>query len=354
LKTKILKYFLAFFTIVIAFFTWLSVDRSIHHVIDISTWGMPIIAFSFFFTLIYVDVIIFKRKYILEIIFLATLFLSFIFTQNFWHLVILCVSNLFIFWGVARIRKDLELNVKISLLKSIRTGSTLLILAISLVIASQYYFAVKNFDSAHLIPQFKLTSMTGNFTSKIIAWLNPDFKKIEQNNLTVDQFILQAQEEQNQKSSSDMNSQVDQMIELSNPKLTVAQKNLLKVDALQKANDASAEIKSKQDQMIIQEGRKKFSELTGTELTGNEKVSDIFSDIVNRKINQYFNSDLTGTEKSSPLPIIMTIGLFLTIWPLGSLLNIIWIGMAEFLIWIFLKLEFIHIKKIPVEMEVIE
>lgn len=353
MKVKILKYSLATLTMLFGFLAWRSIDRAIN-VPDVSVWGIPMIIFSSFFVLSYLDIIIIKRILVLQLMFLAVLVLSFVYVHSFWHIVAVILSYLFILWALFKIKNDLRLSVKISLWKSIRTGSTLFLLAISMMITSQYYFEVKNLDSAHLIPQFNMTAMTGGMTSKIIAAVNPDFKNLDQEGLTVDQFILQTQQNQDPDSSDSIDSQVDSMIERSNPKLTPAQKNMLKEDALKKVSNTSAEIGKSQNALIIQEGRKKFSEIAGTDLTGNEKVSDVLSAIVNRKIDQYLGSGLKDSEKSSPLPFIMAVGLFLTVLPMGSLLNTFWMLLIELAIWIFIKADLIHITKIPVEMEVLE
>lgn len=355
MKIKILKYSLAALTILFGFLAWRSIDRAIN-VPDASVWGMPTILFSLFFVLSYLDVIVIKKIAILQLIFLAIFVSSFAYIYSFWHIVAVSLSYLFALWALLKIKKDLRLNVKISLWKSIRTGSTLLLFAISMMITSQYYFEVKDLDSAHLIPQFNVGAMTGGLTTKIISAMNPQFKNLDQDGLTVDQFILQTAQGQNQDSgiSDNMNDQIDQTIERSNPKLTAAQKNILKEEALKKVSDTNSEISKGQNELILQEGRNKFSEISGTDLTGSEKVSDVLSGLVNRKINQYLGSGLSDSEKSSPLPYIMAIGLFLTVLPLGSLLNTLWMLIVELIIWIFIKSELISIAKIPVEMEVIE
>ena len=223
--------------------------------------------------------------------FLAIFISSFVYVHSFWHIVAIMLSYLFTLWALLKIKKDLRLNVKISLWKSIRTGSTLLLIALSMMITSQYYFEVKDLDSAHLIPQFNIGAMSGGLTSKIIAATNPGFKNLDQEGLTVDQFVLESAKSQAQdQGSDDMNNQIDQMIEKSNPKLTQTQKNLVKEDALKKVNST----------------------------------------------------------------YIMAIGLFLTVLPLGSLLNTLWMLVVELVIWIFIRFEVIRITKIPVEMEVIE
>ena len=337
-----------------AFLAWRSIEQAIS-VPGSSIWAVPIIFFSFFLILAYLDIIVIRRVSVLQWLFFASISLSFIFVHNLMHLSVVFLAHTLWIWGVVRIEDDLRLNIRISLWKSIHTGSSLILLATVFLITSQYYWTVRNFESIHLIPQFDISSMSGNLTSRILATINPGFKNMDQDGLTIDQLILQIQEgqDQEQKLSGDMNAKIDQMIEKNNPTLTLAQKKSLKEAALKKANSTDTEIKIEQDKLIVQAGRKKFSEMAGVELTGNEKASDIFSDVVNRKINQYLGSGLADSENSSPLPIVMAVGLFLTIWPLGSFLNIIWVAVVKFFLWILIKLEFIFVKKVVVEMEVI-
>lgn len=355
MKIKILKYSLAALTFLFAFLAWRSVDQAIN-VADSSVWAVPIILFSILAVLFYLDIIIIKRTAVLQLIFLAVFLLTFVFVHSFWHLVAVALSYLFAIWAILKIKKDLRLNVKIDLWKSIRTGSTLVILAVSLVITSQYYFEIKNSSSEHLVPQIKFGNLTGNFTSKILSMVNPEFRDVDSDGMTVDQFILKiAQNQNNENGMSDgINAQVDQIVNKTNSNLTPAQKQLIKAQTLQKVNDASSEISQSQNELMLADGRSKFSEIAGENLTGNEKVSDVLSQAVNGKINQYLGSGLPDSDKSSPLPYILAIGLFLTVLPLGSFLNTLWILLVELAFLILKKLELVHINKIPIEMEIIE
>lgn len=355
MKIKILKYSLLTLTMLFGFLAWQSVDRAIN-VPEASVWGVPMVIFSIFFILLYLDIIIIKRTVILQSILIAVFLMSFAFARSPYHLVAVILAYLFSMWALLKIKKDLRLNVKLSLWKSIRTGSTLLLVAISMMITSQYYFEVKGLDSAHLIPQFNVNAMTGGVATKIISAMNPQLKSLDQDGLTVDQFILQTQQNQNQEdgASENMNDQVSQMIEKTNPNLPAAQKEILKKEALKKVSSNGAELSASQSALIVQEGRRKFSEIAGTNLTGQEKVSDVLSGIVNQKINQYLGSGLSDDQKNSPLPYIMAIGLFLTVLPIGSFINTLWMLIVELIIWIFIKAELIRINKVMVEMEVIE
>lgn len=352
MRAKILKYSLMTFAWIVAFFAWRSVDQAIN-VIDASIWGTPIILFTVFFTLIYLNAVMIKEVWLVQGILLISILLSMFFAPSLGHLVAIIAAYLLMLRALVKIKNDLQLNIRICLRKSIGAGSALVLLAISIIIASQYYCSIKNQDSARLIPQFKINSMTGGLTSKMLVAMNSDYKNLDQEGLTINQFIMQIQENQNQEqASNDMDGQIANMIEKNNPQLTIAQKKILKEEALKKAGSASMELNKKQQELVLQESRKKLSEIAGAELTGDEKVADVLAGTINKKIDQYLGSGLSGTE--SPLPFIMTFGLFLTILPLGSFLNTFWMLLAQFIFFIFVKFDLARISKIPVEMEVIE
>mgnify|MGYP006927328540 FL=1 len=313
-----------FLTLLVAFFSWQSIDRAIN-VPEASNWGVPILLFSLLFVLFYLGTILIRRFLILQAMFLAALALSFVFSFSFGHLVISAIAYLLILWSLMKIKRDLHLNVKVSLWKSIGSGSLLMLFAVSLMISSQYYAEVKDLSSARLIPKFNVGEMTGGATSKILSAVNPDFKKLDQEGLTVDQFILETQ-----KSEEPM-------------------------EAPQGLGGAMTErLAVEQERLLLQEGRKKFSEIAGKPLTGQEKISDVFSGIINQRIDQYLGGRMSDSGGKSPLPFILAVALFLTVFPLGSLLSTVWIIVVGIIIWIFKKTDLIRIAKVPVEMEVIE
>lgn len=324
MKIKILKYVLIFLTLLMAFFSWQSIDRAIN-VPEASNWGVPILFFSLLFVLVYLEVILIRRVVILQLVFLAIFFLSFVFAFSLASLTAAILAYLFSLWSLMKIKRDLHLNVKVSLWKSIGAGNILMIFAFAIMITGQYYTETKSMSSASLIPKFNFSEMSGGLTSKILVLANPDFEKIDQEGLTVDQFILETQKSEEP------------------------------LEAPQGLSGAVAEkFAIEEERILLQEGRKKFSEIAGTSLTGQEKISDVFSGIINQRIDQYLGARMNDPGKNSPLPFILSIALFLTVLPLGSLLSTIWILMIEVIIWIFKKTDLIRIAKVPVEMEIIE
>lgn len=311
-------------TLVVAFFAWQSVERAIA-VESASNWGMPIVFFSLFFILLYLDIILIRRVLVLQLLFLTAFLLSFIFAFNLWHVGIVFLAYLFSLWSIAKIKQDLRLNVKVSIWKSIQAGNFLLLLSVAVVIASQYYSEVKSLSAERLIPRFNVEEMTGGATSKILSTVNPDFKNLEQEDLTVDQYILKKQKDEVQSEAPTGIS-------------------------LEVVNIISA----KQEELILREERRRLSVLAGKPLSGNEKIADVFSGIINQKIDQYLGARMADSQKNSPLPFIMAVALFLTVLPLGSLLSTVWIWITKFVIWLFVKKELIYITKVPVEIELIE
>jgi hypothetical protein len=355
MEIRIVKNLFAFLLLIISFFSWRVVDQAMN-VPGTSVWIVPMAFISLFFVFAYVNMVLIKKVAYLQGLFFLAYILSFIFVKNIGHMIGMAIALLLTSWSIQRIKKDLRMNVEVNIWKSIRSGSGILLFAVSIMITSQYYLAVRSLGSEKLIPQFYISSITGNLTTKFLTATNPEIESIDKEVLTVDQFILQTQkgELKSREISLETNFQIDQMIEKTNPSATVGQKKILKEDALQKVRSASLEIGKEQGDLLLAEGRRKFSEMAGRTLQGDEKMSDVLSYIVNRKIDQYFGAGAKNGAKTSALPYIMAIGLFLTILPLGSILNTFWIAIVQFLVWIFVKTKILSIKKVSVEAEILE
>jgi len=319
-KNTILKFSLFTLTLVIAFFSWLAVERAINNS-EASVWMAPIIWFSLFFIIFSLSAVLIKEKYLIALEALLALAASLIFAISFWHLVIIVLGFLFISLAAGRIKKDLELNIKVDLRKTVHTGSTIIIFSLSLIIASQYYFTVKDSGAEKLIPKFKMEGITGSLTSKVLSSIYPEFKNLDEDNLTVDQLLLETQKKQLEQEGGMKNIQ-------------------------NKISDINQNI-------ILEQGRKQISQMTGAEITGQEKVADLFSETINNKINSFVVPNLGNNKDSSILPIIMTIFLFLTVISLGSFLSSLWIFLVKVVFIVLVKMKVVLIAKVQKEVEVI-
>jgi hypothetical protein len=320
-KKEIIKYALTFLMLSSAALLWFSIARATA-VADSSSWLVPISWAALFFVSASLSFVLVEDiNWIRGVIFLSFL-LSFFFAFHWTG--ILAVLSAFLLSSSAflRIRKDLLLNIKVDLRKSLNAGKALFILALSIMITAQYYAQIQGMEAEKIIPRFNFSTNSNRLVSEILAASNPQFRQIQNDDLTVDEFIWE-----NQKSQLGTLDGQDIPASLSN---TVLETNKKK---------------------IIEEGRKTLSEMSGKKIAGNEKISDVFADVVNNKIGSYFQP-VTASDASFPiLPYIMALVLFLTVAPLGSFLGRFLVYLVFGIFVLMVKTEMVKIAKVMMEVE---
>ncbi len=331
MKTKITKYAIAGLIVVLGVVSWLSVERAIN-VPESSTWLVPLICFSFFYIALSLGAILIKNRTILISALAISLLSNLIFVFSFWHVLILLFAFFLALAGLERISSDIKSNIKFDITKSVRTGKTMLILALSIIITSQYYVEVKDTGKINIIPRFE----AGDAVNQILPRIYPELKDSEKSDLTVDEFILKMSKE----NSDSFLGNILESQGLDEKQIGASKSQIEKI----LAND---------QEKILAEQRKSFSEIAGVPLTGQEKISDVFSEMINNKINEFFSTSL---EKDSMpfLPFIASFILFLTVASLGSFLGSICGYLTALVFWILRKINFVQVSKVMVEMEVVE
>lgn len=333
---KIIQYILLAALITVSFFAFWSVERALR-VPAASVWAAPIVWFSLLFIFLCLNIALVKEKRILCIAAFFSLSTSLIFSPNFWQFPVILFGWLLLLAASARIRGDIEYGKKIKLWRSLRFGKSYIYFALALAISGQYYFSVKDWPAQKLIPNFNLSGVTDYLAPKILSAVSPDLSASVDGEMTVDNFILQMQK-----------SQLDQA--------GYSPEKLAKLPPDQRAaiqKQIDAEMGSNQD-MAMEESRKKFSELAGRPVDGSEKVSLIFLEIINGKMNSYLNP---GNISADTLPIaapIATLILFLTVVSLGWLLVIFLVPAVAGIFWILVQAKLILISKVSAEVEIIE
>jgi hypothetical protein len=312
LKKTILKFSLFILTLFFAFFFWRSVDHAIN-VAGASDWIVPSIWFTFYFVFLALSIVLMREAYLAETAILLSLLLSIIFVLSWWHLIIIILAFLLLSIALVRIRKDLRLNIKINFWKTVRTGSTLIIFSLSLVIASQYYFEIKNSGRENLMPKFSMGGFSEDLTSKILGYVYPNLASLDGENLTVDQMILKAGDDQ------------------------VGREDV-------------AQMTTEQKKIVLDEGRKQISQIVGENVTGDENVASLFSEAINNKINNFITPKLVNDDMPI-LPVIMTFVLFLTVVSLGSFFSPLLILIADVIFIILVKTKVVTVNKVMKEVE---
>lgn len=348
-KRKILTSVLTCLTLLLAFFAWFSLWRAVT-ITEASTWALPITFFSAYVIFICLDIVFLKEALLVELVLGTSLLISMFFAFDVYQLAAVVLGIYLLHAASRRIRRDMDLNMEISIWKSLQTGRSYLLMSLALVVSMQYFVTISKFDGQKNIPNFDMTSISKGVVMPILASINPQFKSLKDESLTVDQFILQ-----NQSQFADGEQMDEQFFESQLPQnLTPAQKEELKRQAQRNFSDAKNNVSKKNQELILTVGRKQLSDMIGQSVNGDEKISDIFAGLINKKLNDYFRSPIGENGKTSVFPLILAIVLFLTIYPIGSMLSIVWFLIVKLVFNILLKTRVIGIKRIPVEKEVME
>jgi hypothetical protein len=351
-KRKIITNILSVLTLGVAFFAWLSV-RSAIIVPESSTWEVPMFLFSVYFVLICLDIILIRDLLLLELVLIGSLLLSLVFAFAWLQLIAALVSAYLLFLASRKIRRDMELNIKVSTWKSLQTGKTFLLVSIGLLITMQYFLTIRSFDGEKKVPNFDASFITKKIAIPFISSINPQFKALKDETLTVDQFILQTQA--TNKSEEGFSSVEEEMLNAQLPaNLTPSQIEIIKNQVKKNFANSQSEITQKNQELVLLIGRKQFSDMIGRSVDGNEKISEVFTGLINNKINEYFNPKMGGAERNSVFPIILALVLLLTIYPVGLVLFILVFLMVFIIIEALIKLEVLNIATIPVLKEVLE
>lgn len=349
MRKNILKYVLLGLMIIASFFAWFSVYRAMK-IPEASTWLVPAICFSFYVILICLVAVLVRQEIVVELAIIFSFLLSLPFTFSVWYLLILTLCVLLMLYAVRNIREDLDLNVKISLWKSLFMGKFKIALALAIIISSQYFFFVNKTDGQKTVPKLDTSVMSSKLIEPILGIINPEFKKIQQDGLTVDQFILENQKNNESNFLINNEEMIDQQIPADLPS---KQRESLKQQALQEIADSKSQLFEKNNELVLMEGRKQISEMIGKDINGSEKIADVFAGLIDKKINDFFQPEVGENAPSSLLSYIITAVLFLTIWPIGSVLALVWFIFVIIIFKILLYLGFVEIQTVTVEREVI-
>jgi hypothetical protein len=337
-KYQILKYSLLSLLIVFSFFLWRSVDRAIF-VKEASVWMAPINWASLFFLTLALAIFLIKERGALLLAIALAFFSVFVFSFSAIYLLIIFLAILLMLVAEGKIRDDFHSRIKIDLGKNIRSGSAYILFALGLAIASQYYFATKDLATEKFLPHFEVGKETNGLVLKMISGFYPQAKDLGNDQLTVDQFIFGIYEKQKKDSGLDAGSFLDSELKNLDPSQKVMAERIVK-DA--EKNGA------------LSEGKKQLSQIALREVKGDEKISDVFSEIVNKKVNGYFMPNLGNKESSALFSGIIAIVLLLTVTSLGSFLMFFWILAVKIIFFIFKKSGAISVVMVPAEKEVVE
>lgn len=355
---KILPYALAALTLVAAVLSWWSVYRAVN-VAEAGNFLVPLIAFSFYAVSISLATVLVKEGYFLAAVLGVSMFSGLFFVAVLYHGMVIMAAFFILLWSKESIRSDLESGIKINLGRSLHRGVHFMVLALSVAIVSQYFFTIRHFEADRLVPRLERTQVTNRVITVLLERINPEFRQVEAEELTVDQFLEAMFDDIQQKEIEEGNREAGMPLE------NVFESGLgenLSVDQKEALSRFFEEMKSGQQEVVrqlsqeerkifIQTWKNQISEMVGFEIGGDEKVADIFVVILNSRINELVRSRVDAREASPFFPMIMAMALFFVLYPLGSVLSYFWIAASRIIFWILKKTGAVKIVTVSKEAE---
>jgi hypothetical protein len=286
-----------------------------------SVFLAPIAWFFIAITLFSVGAVIWRERPYQAVGSIVLVFPSFFFAPTLAHSAVLVAASLLIFSGLIRIGHELASRLRLSLYRTVFVGMSQIILALSLVISSQYYAHIEPLPWNRLVPSFDLAEGTGAWILRIAGTFSPALGSLQNRELSVDQFL----------------TELRPVVEVGGSTETVS-------------NGISEAVR----QAEILRSKIELSRLLGREVGGAESMNEILSEVLRKKIVAFVSGNTTEATGAVPfLPFFLAILLFFTIYPVGSLLAPFALSLAAALFALLVRAGFVVVKKVPAEQDML-
>ncbi len=331
---------------VTAFFSW-SMFLSAVLRPDLFNVSGAIAWFSLLGTLFLFGTIIWQKR-LFRWLGVFSVFLPGLFLVHTWsHIAVVLVAVLIVFSSVQAIQREIRDRIRFRFLHIVRSGSFTFILGLSLALSSAYFSSIERESWEELVPRFSLGEGTANIVFKTVAYFYPSWKNLADEDMTVDGFLLSLP----QKEGSAF---------LPVPNVTVVMKGgevsqeLTAYLQQELASQMTTLGQAPGEEALLQAGREQIASLVGRDVSGSEKIADVFSLALQQKIVTVLSSEQT-VQRVSPtiVPVVLAVLLFFTLLPLGSIIVGVWMLVAWLLFHGVLSLGWLKMGKVTVEQDIL-
>ena len=352
-KKKITVIILAVLLLVFATLLWWATNQ-IAQAYSVGMLILELISLSLAYIFLQLISLFVQRVFFIECIAVCAFAVSIVFAPHLWHIVFVALASLLLLRGLSMIRKDMRLNVKISLWKSLHLGKNLLLFAFALVLSSQYFFAAANRSGDALIPGLEVGKIGSKLVLEAVSYINPQYQSLQEETLTVDDFLLQSynQQQEDEYAGLDVESFVSMQSDMQS--LPSEQQEIMKDELKKRISNINQSTVDLQKELALEGGRMELAKFAGREVSGSEKISQVFSSAIESKINEFFAPNAEMPQRAKAYQFIVAIVFFLSIFSTGSLFWWPWTLLAVGIFRLCVRLKAITIDKKQDEMEIIE
>jgi len=328
---------LATISVLVFWLGWIVIYASLSDNIE-HRWLYPTLVL-FFASLVYYLFIIIVHK-IRDLVILTAIIIlpSVMLGGNYWYNMTIAwvVANLLYYIAIRRIKKEQHSRTKISAFFILRRGVPIIGTALSLLIASGYYFSMISKQMVGELPKFEI-EISQKVTKSGLKGVNyivpTDEVEWILDGATVDEYIMRTMESQ----GSFGQFQAGQPVEAQGGEGSRGIEGI-----------SLPEITKEQQQQFIVLNRNTLEQQLGVELTGDERMDDLINTLVNMRVNDLLNGKMFS---ASVVPLGAAFAMFLTVRSLIWIFNFMLYWIVTGIIKIFIKAKLIVIKKETVEVE---
>ena len=322
-KKNITKRFFMFGAVANAVYFWLIISKLVN-TSESENWLAPIIVFGMVFIFWSLAILLEDKKWKFFLFGLLLIFTGLIFSQNIFFIVVAILSIGILYVGTVWVHDSMRARVKLNIWMSLRLGRRLFVAAISLVIIIGFLMPVVLSGEKRALPLVNITENQINLVGKVISTFDSNLKDSGLAEMTVDEYILKEQ-----KGFGNNHSNIFE-------KKGAPAKGLMAIEK----------------KAIIMAGRESISRLVMHNVNGNEKIMNIFAEIINSKINNYFNTETN--QASGFAPLLFSALSFFAVFSIGSFITSLLTFVVAILFKLLVLTKLVELGKKKVEVEVIE
>ncbi len=248
----------------------------------------------------------------------ALVFLPGLFFLQSWEYVMAAgISVALVFWSSMDIAAEFDERVRFHFFKSVRSGQFLFVAGLSLSLASGYYVFLKNASWEELVPRFQIGEEATGVIFKAAGTINPSFAALAEGDVTVDGFLSSLEQDKS-----------GMLLMLDTDQQRIA------------------------EELFLRSGREQLATLAGRSVVGDEKVSDVLSFALQRKLIAILQGNDTDRHiPAQAIPFFLALLLFFTFLSFLSLAGIVCVIVAQIVFRLSLWFGWLKLDTLTVEQQ---
>lgn len=314
---------------------------------NVRNTAQALLWFSFLGAAFLLGTVVWKERFSWVLAPIVVFIPSLIFVHTWYQVVSSSVAVLFCYWSIFSVRNEVVDRVRFRFSRNVSAGLFLFVLGLSIALSSAYFSSIRSESWEELVPRFSIGEGTAAFFIKTVAYVYPDWKKLADEGMTVDGFLLSLKKDDElQDASFEELGQQMGIDPAAMPVLVEYLRSNIATDTLDRGAVSR--------ELYLRSGREQMARLAGRSLSGEEQIVDIFSSAIQHKIIMILSGEKAAKHLTpESVPLILTLLFFLTLLPVASVVGYLWIGLSFFLFQLAIFFGWVKLDRVPRVQEIL-